>query len=184
MYLYAVIILLLVWDFSRENQNRIQRDKRGSSRQWWRYSTAANRSDKRKHLKVRVSEASKINDIIYEWFYTARAENIPVNGSLLRGKVIEVAKKLEVPEFKASNRWLKKFKLRYKIVFKTMCGGSKDVDPETVKDWQGKLEKMCEPFDIFLNTPLITVILKILTSFSGHSDLRSPPNDGHFPRSP
>jgi len=26
----------------------------------------ANRSDERKHLKVRVSEASKINDIVYE----------------------------------------------------------------------------------------------------------------------
>ena len=56
----------------------------------------ANRADERKHLKVRVSEASKINDIVYEWFCTARAKNIPVSGPLLQGKAIEVAEKLNV----------------------------------------------------------------------------------------
>jgi len=59
-----------------------------------------------------------------------------------------VAEKLNVSEFKASNGWLDKFKLRYKIVFKTMCGESKDVDPEVVNDWKTKLEKMCELYDL------------------------------------
>ena len=42
---------------------------------------------------------------------------------------------------------------------------------------------ICVCISFFSNTPFITVILKILTSSSGHSRLRSPPNNGHSPRS-
>lgn len=78
---------------------------------------ASNGSDARKHLKVRVSEASKINDIVYEWFCTARAKNVPVSCPLLQGKAIEVAEKLKVSDFKASNGWLEKLLKTLQIKF-------------------------------------------------------------------
>lgn len=35
------------------------------------------------YLKVRMTETSAINDIVYEWFCAAEAKNIPLSGPIV-----------------------------------------------------------------------------------------------------
>ena len=49
---------------------------------------------------------------------------------------LQVSKEFECENFKASNGWLDKFKSRYNISFKVVCGESKSVDTETVDEWR------------------------------------------------
>ena len=51
-----------------------------------------------------------------EWFRKARSKNIPVSEPILQQKACAVAAQMGIEqEFKASNGWLEKFKIRYNI---------------------------------------------------------------------
>jgi hypothetical protein len=41
-----------------------------------------------------------------------RDNNIPINGPILKAKALKMSQKLNVPNFKASDGWLDKFKTR------------------------------------------------------------------------
>ena len=68
-------------------------------------------------------------------------------GPILQAKAIEIAKKLEITNFKASNRWLRSFKLRYNISFKKPSGESRDVDEDVMVQWIEKLKDICTGYD-------------------------------------
>lgn len=48
-------------------------------------------------------------------------------------------KVVELENFKASNGWMEKFKLRHSIVFKENQGESADIDMDSLKNWQVRL---------------------------------------------
>ncbi|KAI6652943.1 Tigger transposable element-derived protein 6 [Oopsacas minuta] len=101
--------------------------------------------------RVRLSSHCEVNDLIWQWFVTARSKNIPISGPILQAKGIDFAEQLGIP-FKASNGWLEKFRSRYNIAFKTLCGESASVDPGTVDTWKQQLHTIIggySPEDIF-----------------------------------
>ena len=58
-----------------------------------------------------------------EWFSKAGSKNIPVSGPILQQKACAVAGQMGMgQEFKASNGWLEKFKIRYNIKRMTVSG--------------------------------------------------------------
>ena len=68
-----------------------------------------------------------------EWFRKAKGKNIPVSGPILQQKACAVPAQLGMEqEFKASNGWLEKFKIRYNIKGMTVSGESGEVREETV----------------------------------------------------
>ena len=75
----------------------------------------ANRVDKRKLQKTGNED---VNIICWEWFQTARSQNIPLSSSMLQEKALSYAKELGNSEFKASNGWLEYFRKRHNIAFK------------------------------------------------------------------
>ena len=101
--------------------------------------------------RIRLSSHCVVNDLIWQWFVTARSKNIPISGPILKAKGIDFAEKLSIT-FKASNGWLEKFMSRYNIAFKTLCGESASVNSGTVDTWKQPLNTIIDghsPEDIF-----------------------------------
>ena len=57
----------------------------------------------------------------------------------MKEKVIHIAESLGIDYFCTSNGWLNKFCNKNNIAFKTLCGGSADVDEELCEDWKSSL---------------------------------------------
>lgn len=104
-------------------------------------------NDQMKTIKRRKTESVNINEVVYEWFCAARAKNIPISGPILKEKALQVSKEFECQNFKASNGWLDKFKSRYNISFKVICGESKSVDTETVDEWRIKVKQLISSYE-------------------------------------
>jgi hypothetical protein len=63
-------------------------------------------SEKRKNMKTSPNE---FEILLVQWFQQIRSENIPVNGLMLWEKATEIALRLKIGNFKASNGWLDRF---------------------------------------------------------------------------
>ncbi|XP_042897781.1 major centromere autoantigen B-like [Parasteatoda tepidariorum] len=63
---------------------------------------------KRKTLKT--SPYDELEEILMNWFKEDRAAKIPINRSILREKALEIAERLKLQGFSASNGWIDRFK--------------------------------------------------------------------------
>lgn len=98
-----------------------------------------NKNKKSKKLLM-PGKTLDVDACVLEWFVRARTNKIPVNGPLIQEKAREVAKRLDLPTFKASNGWLEKFRARNNITYRSICGESGSVPEEGVIDWTANLE--------------------------------------------
>ena len=62
--------------------------------------------------KLRGCQYEKFDMALFEWFVLQRSQNIPIDGSMIQEKGLSFAEKLEIPDFKASDGWLDKWKKR------------------------------------------------------------------------
>ena len=102
--------------------------------------------------RVKKSINEDLNEQVWEWFVAARSKNIPVSGPILQEKALNIATELGQTDFKASNGWLEKFRLRYNINFKVLSGESAGVDQDVVKTWKQRLDSLIDEYsadDIF-----------------------------------
>ena len=64
-----------------------------------------------------------------------RANNLPVNGTVVKEKAIGYAKELQTEGFMASNGWFERWKTRFNVSFKAIAGEEKSVTPEMTSSW-------------------------------------------------
>ena len=93
--------------------------------------------------KRRKTEFFEINDLVWSWFLKVRAAKIPLSGPLIQEAALEFSKKLNKPNFKASNGWLESFCKSKNISFLSLNGESGSADAESAIDFQNKLEELC-----------------------------------------
>lgn len=98
------------------------------------------------NVKKVIPSGNKLDAVLFEWFTKVRANNFPISGPLLQEKALEVAGALGIENFKASNGWLEKFRLRHNIVFKSVCGEAADVCKEGATEWIERLPVLLENF--------------------------------------
>ena len=92
-----------------------------------------NQSPDRKRV-CRRTENEDLDKATHEWFQRVRSQNVPVSGPMLQEKAKQFASKLVITDFKASNRWLNKFKPRHYMAQATVSGEKGSVDGTTVKN--------------------------------------------------
>ena len=97
--------------------------------------------------RARLSKFCDVNDALYQWFCLASTKNIHPSGNILMEKAREIAEKLSIPGFKASNGWLDRWKKKHNIKQLKVCGESGDVSGATVDSWKKRLPQILEGYD-------------------------------------
>jgi transposase len=102
---------------------------------------------KRKSMKVGLYD--ELEEVLTTWFKATRSNNIPISGPMLQAKADELAHKMSVQGFNASNGWLDRFKERHGITFKKVCGESNSVNSSSddMTAWQSRLKLILEQYD-------------------------------------
>lgn len=109
-----------------------------------KWHECGNNTVKRNFLKT---NGLKIDQLTYEWFIKARNKNIPLSGPIVRSKAKDIADTLNIENFKASEGWLEKFRLRHNIAFKCISGEAASVDKEDVTNFAAKVPLIIRGYD-------------------------------------
>lgn len=107
-----------------------------------RYEANATENLCRSLRESRKSPFAEINDLLYQWFLVAVRKNIYPDGPTLCAQALEIAKRLQVDDFKASNGWLEKWKARHNIKRMTISGESSEVSSKTADSWKERLPEI------------------------------------------
>jgi hypothetical protein len=86
--------------------------------------------------KIRTANNEDVDKAVYRWFLDTRSKNIPVNGPLLCERARSFARSFGVAEFKGSAGWLHRFRERYGIRHKTICGEENDAPRDVASSWR------------------------------------------------
>jgi hypothetical protein len=92
----------------------------------------------------------QLDQKVYEWFVIQRSKNIPVSGPLIQEQARKIRQQLDAAntdDVKASNGWLKKFRIRHGIQYRIICGESAAVDIATVDEWRNRLSSIIDKYD-------------------------------------
>jgi hypothetical protein len=99
-------------------------------------------------LKIpKVSGDEEINKVVWEWFMNARSKNIRMSSPMVQSEALALAKSLGNGQFKAFAKWLNSLKNSHNIVWKGVCGQSKDVDGSVVSEYKSRLLDLISPYE-------------------------------------
>lgn len=105
----------------------------------------------KKRKKYRTAKYPEVEKALLTWFTYARSQNVAISGDILRQKARHFASALGILEsdFECSSGWLERFKGRYKITIKQVCGESQSVDLNStdMTEWQSKLENSLREYN-------------------------------------
>lgn len=76
------------------------------------------------------------------------AKCIPVSGDLLEQKSDTLALQMGIHDFKSSDGWLQKFKKRYNLACKKMCGESSVVDVTIVESYSDRAPSPLQQYSL------------------------------------
>lgn len=111
-----------------------------------KYESNASNESKRSLKRSRISQFVDINDLLYDWYLMAVRKNMYPDGPILCQQAKEIAERLGITTFKASNGWLEKWKARHNIKRMVVCGESGEVKGETVESWKERLPEILQGY--------------------------------------
>ena len=88
-----------------------------------------------KRQKLRTWNHETLETTVFKWFLSLRSQNVPLSGAIIQEKASQYVKELSIENFKASDGWLRRWKERNNVTFKTISGESNSVTPEMVNAW-------------------------------------------------
>ena len=78
----------------------------------------------------------------------AREALIPVSGRMIQEETLQIASKLSVAEFTASNGWLEKWKNRHNVKQFSVAGENGQVNAETLESWAERLPEIVKGYEL------------------------------------
>ncbi|XP_067124039.1 major centromere autoantigen B-like isoform X3 [Centruroides vittatus] len=66
----------------------------------------------KKRKKMKSTPYEELENVLTEWLKEAKEHRLPMNSNLLKEKALDIATKLGMNDFKASNGWIDRFKQR------------------------------------------------------------------------
>ncbi|UYV77397.1 hypothetical protein LAZ67_15000864 [Cordylochernes scorpioides] len=104
------------------------RDILTQAEKWENYSVGSSK-------RQRVGKFSDLEDALFNWFTQGRANNIIITDDLLREKAKKLGEHLDVPEnFAYSSGWLQRFKGRFHISQRRLCGEGASISPAIIDE--------------------------------------------------
>lgn len=103
-------------------------------------------------VKRRKTGTENLDELLLEWLSNCRSKNLPISGPILQESALQIAEQLGIEDFKASNGWLEKFRLRNNIVYRKLNGEAADCPMEEATSWMETLPQMIaeyEPKDVY-----------------------------------
>ena len=92
--------------------------------------------DAKRKRKNRTTNNEDLNKVMNEWWKVVRIKGIPMTGPAIQKQALRYAQKLDLVDFRASDGWLRCFKNRNGVFFRSINGEAKDVNVDTVENWK------------------------------------------------
>ena len=89
-----------------------------------------------KRQKLSSGKYDNIDTAVYKWFINARERNVPISGQIIREKALDFAKQFNIPDFKASEGWLDRWKTRKNVIYRVISGEENSCTPEMTASWK------------------------------------------------
>ncbi|UYV84209.1 K02A2.6-like [Cordylochernes scorpioides] len=116
------------------------RDILTQAEKWENYTVGSSK-------RQRVEKFSDLEDALSNWFAQKRANNIIITDDLLREKAKKLGEQLAVPEnFAYSSGWLQRFKGRFHISQRRLCGEGASISPAIIDEHLTNLNNETELF--------------------------------------
>lgn len=97
--------------------------------------------------RVRDAAYADVEEALYQWFLTTRAQNLPISGPILAAKAKKFAFLLRGQEFEPGGGWIQRFKDRHGIVYKNVVGEAASLDSQAKEKWlETKLPDLLERY--------------------------------------
>ena len=85
-----------------------------------------------KRQKLKYDNHELVDQASFNWFINMRNQTVPLSASMIQEKAVIFTKVLNTETFQVSDDWLRCWKERNNISFKTVSGESKSVTPGMV----------------------------------------------------
>lgn len=108
---------------------------------------AQNVSEPQFMFRMRKPKNKVLDLYMFKWFQSRRKKLIALNGPLIQNEAKGMANSLGMVDFKASEGWLDKFKLRYNIYDLGLSGESASVDLSRVDEWKKASSELINSYE-------------------------------------
>ena len=100
------------------------------------FESMKTQGNKSKRRRLKQGTFANLDDLIFKWLLTVRSRNVVVSASILKTKAKELAEKINIKGFQASDGWLDRWKNRYNVSFKTVYGEGNSCTAEMTTPWK------------------------------------------------
>lgn len=99
--------------------------------------------------RKREGKDADVDEALTQWFTLATSRGVQVSGPILKAKSEDLARKLGNDEFKATDGWLSRWKVRHDIKFKRSHGEKASANSEYADEWKyTKLPQILAKFSL------------------------------------
>ena len=96
------------------------------------------------HKSLKTAINTEPDEAVYKWFEQQRSVGLAIRGNELKLAAANFAEKMNMPNFKASDGWLYRFRKRHALCDTKVSGESASAPTEDIEPCRQKLKKIID----------------------------------------